>query len=532
MPPGAPGRSGGADSALAAQIDLLVRPGRMSLGLNNSAHLPHKEAIPEPGRISKRIITSPAQMRQVTQSASGGSAASLPLLLSVNQEGGRLNALDWPGVTQLPGNLALGAAGEEGLAESAGVAIGEQLRAVGLTWNLAPVCDTASWPAFAAVGTRAFGSDPEQAGLLAAAFVRGLQAAGVAATAKHFPGLGGVGADPHHVAPVVDLLGPGALQPFRAAIDAQVACVMIGSHTVLALDNRPALASPRVLGLLRDELGFDGVAVSENLSIPAVHEPLGGLTRAAVAAVAAGVDIVMLDSEVSQGGNPPTERAAVVRRRAEVVQALTVAVEQGVIDRQRVGEAAARVKVLHHRYGLVPDSARPDWPQANASALRTADRIAARSVTVVRGASLLPLHVPPGKVLALVRVPDAGQRRADSARHTPDYLPALLAAHHRVLQVPVGAPVPAAGPVIVYGYDTRTTTAGLSGAAREAIRLTECGRAVVQVALGDVDDLAGSPAPVLVAAFSPHRPSVAAVVQILLSDGRSHGVLPVCGSPW
>ncbi|MCZ7375250.1 glycoside hydrolase family 3 protein [Micromonospora sp. WMMC250] len=532
MPPSAPGRSGGTDSALAAQIDLLVRPGRRSLGLHSPAQLPHQEAASEPGRISKGIVTSPAQLRQVTQSESSSSARSLPLLLSVNQEGGRLNALDWPGVAQLPGNLALGAARDEGLAESAGVAIGEQLRAVGLTWNLAPVCDTASWPALTAVGTRAFGSDPEQVGLLAVAFVRGLQAAGVAATAKHFPGLGGVGADPHHVAPVVDRLGPGALQPFRAAIGAQVACVMVGSHTVLALDNRPAVASPRVLGLLRDELGFDGVTVSENLSIRAVHQPLGGLTRAAVAAVAAGVDIVMLDSEVSRRSKQPAERAAAVRRRAEVVQALMDAVEHGVIDRQRVGAAVARVQALHRRYGLTPGSARPTWQQANASAWRAADRVADRSVTVVRGTHLLPLDVPPGKVLALVRVPDAGQRRADSARHGPDYLPAMLAAHHRVLQVPVGAPVPTAGPVIVYGYDTRATTVGLSTAARAAARLTELGRAVVQVALGDVDDLAGSPAPVLVAAFSPHRPSAAAVARILLGDGRSHGVLPVCGGPW
>ncbi|MEV4212523.1 glycoside hydrolase family 3 N-terminal domain-containing protein [Micromonospora sp. NPDC049662] len=528
MPRTFPARPIGADSDLATHIDLLVRPARMVLRPDGSTHL---EPAAEPGRISKGNVTSPEQLGRVTRSARAISAGSLPLLLSVNQEGGRLNALDWPGVAQLPGNLALGAAGDEGLAELAGAAIGEQLRAVGLTWNLAPVCDTTGWPAPAAVGTRSFGSDPERVGPLAAAFVRGLQAAGVAATAKHFPGLGGVGADPHHVAPVVDRLGPGALLPFRAAIDAQVACVMVGSHTVLALDDQPALASRRVLGLLRDELGFDGVVVSENLSIRAVHEPLGGVARAAVAAVAAGVDIVMLDSEVSRGRSPHVEWTAAVRRRAEVVHALTAAVEQGVIDRRRIGEAVERVQALHQRYGLTAGAVQPQWPRANAAARRVATRIADRSAAVLRGARLLPLHVPPGKVLALVRVPDAGQRRADSARHAQDHLPALLAAHHRVLQVPVGAPVPTAGPVVVYGYDTRTT-AGVSGAAQEATRLVECGRTVVQVALGDVDDLAGSPAPVLLAAFSPHRASAAAVTRILLSDGRPHGVVPVAGLPW
>ncbi|WP_255378750.1 MULTISPECIES: glycoside hydrolase family 3 N-terminal domain-containing protein [unclassified Micromonospora] len=307
---------------------------------------------------------------------------------------------------------------------------------------------------------------------------------------------------------------------------------MVGSQTVLALDDRPALASPRVLDLLRDELGFGGVVVSENLSIPAVHEPLGGVARAAIAAVAAGVDVVMLDSEVSRGRSPAARRATAWQRRAEVVRALTAAVERGVIDRQRIGEAVARVRALHQRYGLTPGAHRPQWPRANASARQVASRIADRSVAVVRGGHLLPLNMPPGTVLTLMRVPDVGQRRADSARHTPDYLPTQLAAHHRVSQVPAGAPVPTAGPVIVYGYDTRTTTADSSRAAEEATRLAVNGRTVVQVAFGDVDDLAGSSAPVLIAAFSPHRASIAAVDRILLADGRARGAVPVGGAPW
>ncbi|MFI2666322.1 glycoside hydrolase family 3 N-terminal domain-containing protein [Micromonospora carbonacea] len=520
------------DPGLAADIDLLVRPGRMSLHPGGGCGPSRREPLMgEPGRISKAIVGSPVVLDGVTRWASENSAGRLPLLLSVNQEGGRLNALDWPSVAQMPGNLALGAAGNEDLAEMAGAAIGGQLRAVGMAWNLAPVCDTTAWPAPAAVGTRSFGSDPERVALLAAAFVRGLQAAGVAATAKHFPGLGGIRVDPHHAAPVLDRLGPGALLPFQAAIDAQVACVMVGSQIVLALDDRPALASPRVLDLLRDELGFGGVVVSENLSIPAVHEPLGGVARAAIAAVAAGVDVVMLDSEVSRGRSPAARRATAWQRRAEVVRALTAAVERGVIGRQRIGEAVARVRALHQWYGLTPGAHRPQWPRANASALQVANRIADRSVAVVRGGHLLPLNMPPGTVLTLVRVPDVGQRRADSARHTPDYLPIQLAAHHRVLQVPAGAPVPTAGPVIVYGYDTRTT-ADSSRAAEEATRLAVNGRTVVQVAFGDVDDLAGSSATVLIAAFSPHRASVAAVDRILLGDGRAHGAVPVGGASW
>ncbi|MFJ7905213.1 glycoside hydrolase family 3 N-terminal domain-containing protein [Streptomyces sp. NPDC096198] len=342
------------------QVDLLVRPGRQSLVPGSDEALLRQETGSGSGRIGKNTVTSAAGLRSATRTATGA-VSGLPLLVSANQEGGRLNALDWPEVAQLPGNMALGATGNPVLAERAGAAIGGQLRAVGTTWDLAPVCDLADWPSHSAVGTRAFGSDPEQVARLAGAFVRGLQSAGVAATAKHFPGLGGVAVDPHHAAPFVSELREGALLPFRAAVQAGAACVMVGSHTVRAIEDRPALASRRMIALLRDDLGFGGVVVSENLSIPAVHEPLGGLAHAAVAAVAAGVDLVMLDSEISRGHQSHPERVAAARRRAEVVQALVDAVEAGMIGRHRIAEAVERVLALHRRFGLGPDTPLPEW---------------------------------------------------------------------------------------------------------------------------------------------------------------------------
>ncbi|MEU4338633.1 glycoside hydrolase family 3 N-terminal domain-containing protein [Micromonospora lupini] len=154
MPRPFSGQPVGVDPVLTADIDLLVRPGRMSLEPVGCVQSLHEQAVSEPGRISKAVVAGPARLSQVIRTACENSPGSLPLLLSVNQEGGRLNALDWPGVAQLPGNLALGAAGDEDLAELAGAAIGEQLQAVGLTWNLAPVCDATGWPAAVAVGAR------------------------------------------------------------------------------------------------------------------------------------------------------------------------------------------------------------------------------------------------------------------------------------------------------------------------------------------------------------------------------------------
>lgn len=524
-------RPAAGDAALREQIGLLVRPGSQSLAPGAAEARLREETGTGSGRIGKDTVTSVAVLRSVTRAASR--KASPALLVSVNQEGGRLNAVDWPEAVQLPGAMALGAAGDEALAGHAGAAIGRQLRAAGLTWNLAPVCDLAGWPSERAVGTRAFGSDPGQVAVLAAAFVRGLQEAGVAATAKHFPGLGGTGADPHHQAPAVDALPAGALAPFRAAVRAGVACVMVGSHTVRAVEDRPALASPQMIGLLRDDLGFAGVVVTENLSIPAVCGPLGGLAQAAVAAVAAGADLVMLDSEISRGRQPHRQRAAAVQARREVTAALARAVEDGVISRERVAESAARVLALHRRFGIAPGTPLPEWAAADIAARATATRVAQESVTVVRGASLLPLTLEPGTTLAAVRVPDTGNRRADSARHAPDLLPGLLGTWFPVQPAPdSGSLPPGTGPVLVYSYDTQAGSGRPSGAAALAARLRQQQRLVAQVAFGDPDDLARSPADVLIAAFSPHHASAEAVARVLSGRLRAHAILPVAEAAW
>ncbi|MDI5969913.1 glycoside hydrolase family 3 N-terminal domain-containing protein [Streptomyces sp. SL13] len=512
---------------LREQIELLVRPGSVDL-------MPGEGCGQVTGRIAKDVVNGLEQLREVIHRVlAGREPDALPLLVSANQEGGRLNALDWAGTVQLPGNLALGATDDATLAKAAGAVIGGQLRAVGLTWNLAPVCDLASWPSTSAVGTRSFGTDPARVAELAGAFVHGLQGAGVAATAKHFPGLGSVAADPHHTAPVVDELPVGALLPFRASVDAGVACVMAGSHTVRSLDDRPAFASQRVIELLRDELGFDGVVVSENLSLPAVHGRFGGVAEAAVEAVAAGVDIVMFDSEISRGGGT-NATTTVPDRRAVVVDALTAAVETRRIDRERIEEAAARVHRLHQRYGVRSGIGLPPWAAANSAAGDVASRVAEWSVAVVRGRHLLPISVAPGRTVGLVRVPNVGERRADSARNAPDLMPAALGQRVPVRPVELGAALPAdCALAIVHSYDSRSADQRLSAAVREAARLTGRGLTVVQIAFGDPDDLAGSPADVLVAAFAPHREGVTATVDILLGSGQLRPArFPVEGSPW
>jgi beta-N-acetylhexosaminidase len=185
--------------------------------------------------------------------------------------------------------MALGAAGDDGLAERVGAATARELSALGVNVNYAPVCDVANNPANPALGIRSFGDDPPAVGRLAAATVRGLQSEGVAATAKHFPGAGDTTGDPHHVLPVVPRtpseLAERELVPFEAAFRAGARMVMTG-HFALpgAADDLPTSLSPEILrGIAREQLHFDGVTVSDALDMHALAQGAGQIVDAIAA---------------------------------------------------------------------------------------------------------------------------------------------------------------------------------------------------------------------------------------------------------
>src|SRR5262245_45473640 len=173
-----------------------------------------------------------------------------------------------------------------------------ELRALGVIVNYSPVCDVANNPANPALGIRAFGDDPEAVGRLAAATVRGLQGAGVAATAKHFPGAGDTAADPHHGLPLVRRtpaeLAERELIPFRAAVDAGARLVMAGHHALAGdREGLPSSLSPVVLRtLLRDQLHFAGVTVTDALDMGALAQGSAQIVDA-IAALRAGEDALL-----------------------------------------------------------------------------------------------------------------------------------------------------------------------------------------------------------------------------------------------
>jgi beta-N-acetylhexosaminidase len=249
-------------------------------------------------------VRSAAQVRALTTALQQGARTdSRPLLIATDQEGGQLNALgEEP--TAFAGAMALGAAGDVALTERVGRATAIELRAMGVNVNYAPVCDLATTPDNPALGIRSFGDAPAAVAEHAAAYVRGLQAEGVAATAKHFPGHGDITADTHHglatLAASREEIAQRELVPFRAAIQAGVRMVMAGHVAVPSItsdDDLPAsLAREIVTTLLREELDFDGLAITDALDMRAVAQGAAQVVDV-ITAVRAGEDLLLGTAE-------------------------------------------------------------------------------------------------------------------------------------------------------------------------------------------------------------------------------------------
>jgi beta-N-acetylhexosaminidase len=220
------------------------------------------------------------------------------VLVLVDHEGGRVHRLPLP-FTRFPPAAAVGRAGDPRLAGLVGRAMARELRAAGFDSGLAPVLDCLTDPASVAIGDRAYGTDPELVAACGAAYVEAALAEGLVPVAKHFPGHGRTALDSHAVLPTVDApageLARTELVPFRRALDAGCPAVLVAHVRYPALDpDRPASLSPAVMeGLLRVDLGFDGLVVSDDLEMRAVAD-VWGVDRAAALFLAAGGDLALV----------------------------------------------------------------------------------------------------------------------------------------------------------------------------------------------------------------------------------------------
>jgi beta-N-acetylhexosaminidase len=382
-------------------------------------------------------VRSPGQLRELTDAfqragAAYPRAASAPLLIAADQECGQFLALG-DGPTGFAGNMALGAVGDPDLAERVGEAIGLEARAMGVNVVYAPVMDVATNPANPALGIRAFGDDPAEVGRLGAAMVRGLQRAGVAAAIKHFPGLGDAADDTHYGAAVVggsrERLEAVELAPFRAGIEAGARLVMSAHVAAPALadgSRLPATLSRAVMtGLLRDELKFDGVTISDALDMGALAQ---GPAQAVdvIAAARAGVDLLL--------------SAADPEALARIEATLVAAADREVLERADVDASLARVTGLRAWLGSAGGS--PELEVVGSEAHRALSReLAERSITLVRdGARRLPIRLPAdATILAVMPTPTDLTPADTSSLVAPGLARALREHHPRVdeLVVPV-----------------------------------------------------------------------------------------------
>ncbi len=350
--------------------------------------------------------------------------ADVPLLIAADMESGpgmRLRGgvvlpygWDMGGGTRFPPLMALGAVGDERLAYEVGRITAIEARAVGVHMVYAPVVDVNNNPANPIINTRSYGEDPALVSRLAAAHIRGLQEHGLLATAKHFPGHGDTGVDSHIDLPVITVDKERAdaveLVPYRAAIEAGVAAVMSAHIAFPALtgDSVPATLSPRLLtGLLREDLGFRGLVVTDALDMGGIVRRYGN-GEAAVRALQAGADVLLM---------PPDIGAA--------VDAVERAVGRGDLTVERIDRSvrkvlAAKAALGLHRERTVDLDRIPEVVGGRAHAA-LAEEIAARSITAARDRDRL-LPIDPGRV-----------RRILSIVYTDDYDPLAGRAFHAEL---------------------------------------------------------------------------------------------------
>ncbi|MFF7052084.1 glycoside hydrolase family 3 protein [Streptomyces griseorubiginosus] len=326
-----------------------------------------------------RNITSPEQLAALTAQLR---AERDDVLVAIDEEGGDVTRLEVRSGSSFPGNNALGAVDDVELTHAVAAELGRRLAACGVNLNWAPSADVNSNPANPVIGVRSFGASSDLVARHTAAYVTGLQSAGVAACTKHFPGHGDTAIDSHHALPRIDadrsVLLERELRPFRAAIAAGTRAVMTAHILVPALDpDRPAtLSHPVLTDLLRGELGYTGLIVTDGMEMRAIAGTYG-IERGSVLAIAAGADAICV------GGGLADDET--VRRLRD---ALVSAVRSGELPEERLAQAAERVRTLAH--WTAAGAADPQLTADEEVGLR-----AARRALRLTGADFTPLSAAP-----------------------------------------------------------------------------------------------------------------------------------------
>ncbi|HJX71421.1 MAG TPA: glycoside hydrolase family 3 N-terminal domain-containing protein [Bacteroidales bacterium] len=277
--------------------------------------------------------------------------SGIPLHMTIDFEGDFKNDYMSGGIRQFPGPMGMAAIGDPKLTYKIGNTIARQLSAIGVTQMYSPVCDVNTNPRNPEIGVRSFSDDPQMCAEHAVALIKGLQDGGIAATGKHFPGRGNSGTDAHDVLEILDMdkkrIHEVELVPFKAAIDAGVKAIMTGHSVYPAYDDKyPTTLSEKILtGLLRKELGFDGVIVSDAIGMAAILKKWP-LPQACAMAIKAGCDTILLKADDES--------------RSQCFFGIKQAVEKGELSEERIDESVRRLLMMKYDQGLFETAGKKD----------------------------------------------------------------------------------------------------------------------------------------------------------------------------
>ncbi|WP_461124172.1 glycoside hydrolase family 3 protein [Saccharothrix stipae] len=444
-------------------------------------------------------------------------AGRIPLAIATDQEMGIVTRIGAP-ATQFPGNMALGAGRSAEDAERAARITARELRAMGITQNFAPDADVNSNPANPVIGVRSYSSDPALAAELTAAQVRGYQGRflsphAVSATAKHFPGHGDTDQDSHTTLPRVDRTeaqwNEVDAPPFRAAIAAGVDSVMTAHIQMPKIDpsGEPATLSKPALDLLRENLGYDGVVITDSLAMAGVRQ-LHGDAEIPVLALKAGVDQLLMPVDLELA-----------------VNSVLAAVRGGELTEQRIDRSVLRVLRMKFLRGMLTgplvDVDAVDSAVGPAEHLDAARRITERTVTAVRNdAGVLPLRAKP--TAALVTGWGETTTRTLAGILGGTALPTGSAPTEAQITAAVQAAGNADAVVVLTNALSRQP-------AQQTLltRLLATGKPVVAVAVQNPYDVAHTAAPTWLATYSYSAVSMAALAGVITGEIAPVGKLPV-----
>ncbi|KGN30303.1 beta-N-acetylhexosaminidase [Knoellia sinensis KCTC 19936] len=444
----------------------------------------------------------------------------IPLVVAIDQEGGLVTRIG-PPATQFPGSMALGAGGSTDNARAAARITGEELKAMGVNFNYAPVADVNVNPLNPVIGVRAFGSDPGQVSDMVGAQVMGYQDdAGISAAAKHFPGHGDTDTDSHVAFPIInhtkeeweELDAP----PFREAVARGTDIIMTAHVNFPALDDSgdPATVSkPVITGLLREELGYKGVVVSDALRMEGARQKYGD-EELAVRALEAGVDLLLMTESMDVSFN-----------------SIVDAVQSGRISKQELDDKLRRILSLKHKRGLVTDpyvdvaavSSKVGTPENLAAAATITD---ATNTLIKNDDGVLPMAVGGKKVLV------TGFGVSTTADLASELAERGAATTVRQTGTSPSAATIAATVAATEGQDAvvvLTNRAWTSTAQQRLVKqLLATGKPVVVVAVRDPYDIAHfTEAPTYLATYSYAPVSPPSLARVLTGEVAPTGKLPV-----